>query len=189
MANWLNNFAKTTLAAAFLLLAGCDRGDPAGGLLGSGAGSELEEAAIERGVVVDAESSDPVGLYERSHTSGSDGFCLIPESGAQFAFGVTVSFGTDLFCEGRGTTTRDGAKLALTFDGAPGCAFDATYEGDAIKLAGVVPDACKPLCSPRGTFAGAEMRRVGWDEKSALSLKSRKEQGGVLCGQGLKQIQ
>ncbi len=178
-------FAAMAAMAAMAALAGCDRGDPAGGLIGNGAGSELEEAAIERGVVVDAESSDPVGLYERIHTSGSDGFCLIPGGGDQLSFGVTVSFGTDLFCEGRGKATRDGAKLALTFDGAPGCAFDATYAGDAIKLAGAVPDACKPLCSPRGTFAGAEMRRVGWDDTSAQTLKSRKEQGGVLCEQAI----
>lgn len=184
---------RALLLAALLVLAGCNRGEPAGGVLGGGAGSELEAAAIERGVVIDAESSEPMGFYERSHTSGSDGFCLMPEilnkPGAKYSFGVSISFGTDLYCEGRGTAIRDGANLALTFDDAAGCAFDATYEGDAIKLAGTVPDACKQLCSPRGTFAGAEMRRVGWDAKSALSLKSRKTDGTIMCNKEFALIQ
>jgi hypothetical protein len=163
------------------LLTSCRGGESSGGLLGGGSGSELEEAAIERGVIVDAESSDPTGLYERNHTSGSDGFCLTPGDGSDFRFAATISFGTDLFCEGQGMAERDGSKLRLSFEGAPGCSMDAEYEGDAIKLGGTMPEACRPLCSQRGSFAGAEMRRVGWTAADAARLASKRDVAGKLC--------
>jgi hypothetical protein len=161
-------------------LSACGAGrNPVDAITG-GAGSDLEQAAIDNGVVVDAQTSDPVGLYNREHTSGSDGFCLV-QSDSGYDFAAVVSFGQDLFCQGAGSARRSGAALSLRFDGAPECNFDATFEGDAIKLAGQVPDACAKLCTPRGTFAGAEMRRVGWDANAAARLKSRTKPITLLC--------
>lgn len=172
---------RVILAGCGILLAfaGCrDAGD--GPVFGGGSGNALEEAAIERGVIVDAETSEATGLYARNHTSGSDGFCLIPD-GSDYKFAASISFGADLFCEGQGVAERDGSTLALKFDAAPGCVMGAEYQGNAIKLDATMPDACKPLCSLRGSFAGAELRRVGWTTKDASQLASKREKGAKLC--------
>ncbi len=170
-----------------MALASCGRDEGGGTMFGGNSGSDLEQEAIARGLVVDAETSDPVGLYRRSHVSGEDALCLLSDSDDAYRFGVSISFGSDLFCEGVGTATRSGTQLRLIFNGAPGCSFSADYVGDAIRLPGAVPDACKALCSPRGTFAGAEMPRVGWDAASAAGAGaplSRARNGEKLCAPG-----
>lgn len=152
---------RTGFALPLLLLAACrDTADAP-----TDPDHPLEVAAREANVVADAGATPPVGQYERIHAAGRDSLCVTGRDG-EYRFAMVASFGTTLTCEGEGALTQDGEQLRLAFDGGR-CTIDASYDGDRVSLAGVVPESCSALCGPRASFSGVAVDRVSWDEPAA----------------------
>lgn len=139
--------------------------------------SGLEAAAIEAGVISDPASTDPTGLYARDR----DKICVVPSATA-FRVGVYVDYGNDYFCSGLGEATRSGEALHITLTSAPGCTFDAKYDGDRIALPGALPDACQKACSKRASLAGLNVERLSGSPSEAAALRDGR--GRMLCGDG-----
>ncbi|MGN6818475.1 MAG: hypothetical protein ACTHJR_07375 [Sphingomonas sp.] len=104
----------------------------------------LEAAAIEAGIIDDPANTDPTGLYQRDR----DRICVVPSARA-FHIGLYVDYGDTYYCSGQGEATRAGETLHVDLASAPGCSFDAEFEGDRIVVPGRLPDACQKACSPR----------------------------------------
>ncbi|MES2058761.1 MAG: hypothetical protein V4564_22675 [Pseudomonadota bacterium] len=138
--------------------------------------SGLEAAAIEAGVIPDPDSTDITGLYARD----TDRVCIVPTATA-YRIGVFVDYG-DQNCGGTGVATRVGETLTLDFPTAPGCSFDARFEGDHIAFPGKVPDACARLCERRASLAALDVDRLSESVSEASTLRDGK--GKLLCSGG-----
>lgn len=150
--------------AAALLLAGCSpSAEP------PEAAATLEEAAIARGVVRDPAATTPVGLFARA----GDRLCIAGDR-----IGMFVDYGDDIGCSARGRFVRDGE--ALRIDLGDGCAFEAAFDGDHVRLPGALPAACKRLCTRRASLAGFEVDRLSDSGSEATAL--RDPRGRPLCG-------
>ncbi len=136
--------------------------------------SSLEAAAIEAGIVSDPANTDPTGLYRRDR----DRICVVPSATA-FRIGIYVDYGETYYCSGQGEATRAGETLHVELDNAPGCAFDARFEGDRIVLPGRLPDACQKACSARASLAGLSAERLSNSPSEAGALRDGK--GRLLC--------
>ena len=139
--------------------------------------SSLEAAAIEAGVISDPASTDPTGLYARDR----DKVCVVPSATA-FRVGLYVDYGSDYFCSGSGEATRAGETLHVDLTSAPGCSFDAKFDGDRIALPGALPDACQKACSKRASLAGLTVERLSDSPSEAAALRDGR--GRMLCGGG-----
>lgn len=149
---------------AALMLAGCSPSAAPGD-----ESATLEQAAIARGVVRDPAAATPEGLYARE----GDRLCIAGDR-----IGMFVDYGDDIGCSGRGTFTRDGE--ALRIDLGDGCAFEAAFDGDHIRLPGALPATCKRLCTRRASLAGFEVNRLSESGSEAAALRDPK--GRQLCG-------
>lgn len=156
-------------------LAGCSGASAPPGR-GSGE-SDLETAAIAAGVIPDPRSADISGLYARE----TDRLCIVPDR-LDFRAGVVVDYGDRQQCSGTGHVTRAGEGLHLVFDDAPGCSFDARFDGDRIVLPGRLPGACAKLCSGRASLAGLDVERLSESPTEAATLRDPK--GRLLCRPG-----
>ncbi len=137
----------------------------------------LEAAAIEAGVIPDPNSSDITGLYARD----TDRLCVVPTATA-YRIGVYVDYGEDQYCGGSGVVTRVGETLNVDFPAAPGCNFNARFEGDRIAFPGKVPDGCARLCSRRASLAALDVDRLSESVSEASTLRDAK--GKLLCSGG-----
>ncbi len=153
-------------AAALLFLAGCSQGTaPAP----EPEGAALEQAAIARGVVRDAATAEPVGLYARE----GDRLCVTGKR-----IGAFVDYGEANGCSARGTLARDGERLRVDF--GKGCAFEAGFDGDAVRFPGKLPDACEAACRGRASLAGLRFDRLSESGSEAAALRDPAGRG--LCG-------
>ena len=101
-------------------------------------------------------------------------------SATAFRIGVYVDYGNDFFCSGSGEATRTGETLRVTLTNAPGCAFDAKFDGDRIAVPGALPDACQKACSHRASLAGLNVERLSDSPSEAAALRDGR--GRMLCG-------
>ena len=136
--------------------------------------TSLEAAAIEAGVIADPANADPTGLYARDR----DKICVVPSATA-FRVGMFVDYGDDYFCSGSGDATRTGEVLHVELTSAPGCSFDAAFDGDRIAIPGAVPDACRKACSKRASLAGLAVERLSDSASEAAALRDGR--GTMLC--------
>ena len=136
----------------------------------------LEAAAQEANLVVDPLTTPPTGLFERRHAAGLDAICMVPDEDDAYRFGMVVSFGTNLTCQGGGTAVQDGENLTLSFRDAE-CTVKASYDGQSIHIEGRVAEGCSALCGPRASMSGVGVQRVGWNEADARLLEARVVQG------------
>lgn len=166
----------------FLPLALCSscRDSPQPGLVD--ADNPLDAAASDANLIVDPASTSPVGLYERTHVAGTDGICI--SDTADMRFGLVMHFGPTLVCEGTGSARHDGDAISLDFSEAD-CAIDAAYDGQSIRIPGVIPAGCSALCGPRASMSGGAMARVGWGEGDARRLHSSRD---VLRGRAARRL-
>ncbi|QQV75909.1 hypothetical protein H5J25_09845 [Sphingomonas aliaeris] len=163
---------KTWLVLA-VSLAGCS---------GGGTGSEptarptnsLEAAAIDAGMIADPASVDITGFYTRD----TDRICVVPAP-QDYKIGILVNYGDDLGCSGSGTAKRTGGKLDVLFPAAPGCGFEARFEGDRLIFPAKVPAACAKLCQGRASIAALDVERISDSTSEASSLRSRSGQFAV----------
>lgn len=137
--------------------------------------TSLEAAAIAAGIVADPAASDPTGLYTRD----SDQLCIVPSATA-FRIGMHVEYGDTHACSGTGIATRAGETLHVELTSAPGCAFDAQFEGDRIAIPGALPDACQKACTERASLAGLSVERISDSPADAATLRDGR--GRLLCG-------
>ncbi|THD36753.1 MAG: hypothetical protein E7773_07070 [Sphingomonas sp.] len=136
--------------------------------------SSLEAAAIDAGIISDPANTDPTGLYARDR----DKVCVVPSATA-FHVGVYVDYGDDYFCSGSGGATRAGETLHVELTSAPGCSFDAKFDGDRIAVPGALPDACQKACSKRASLAGLNVERLSDSPSEAAALRDGR--GKMLC--------
>ena len=166
-----------------LLLAGCDRAAPdrAGGEID--AGTPLEIAARERGVVR-PDTATPTGVFERSHELGRDAMCAVPDGAGRWRFAVTASFGPGLRCTARGTMTSERDGWRMRFAGVEGCNMLVREEEDELRLPGKLPSQCDSLCPARASLAGLDLPRASWSEEDAKRLRISDGRGNIigLCG-------
>ena len=160
------------LLVALLLLGGCQGGQPTPAATPTP--TSLEAAAIAAGVVADPANTDPTGLYARDR----DKICVVPSATA-FHVGIYVDYGDTYYCSGQGEATRAGETLHVTLTSAPGCSFDAQFEGDRIAIPGRLPDACQKACSERASLAGLSVEKLSDSPSEAAALRDGK--GKMLC--------
>lgn len=134
----------------------------------------LDRAAAEASLIVDPDTTSPIGLYERRHAVGTDAICVAGEGDSDLHFGLVMHFGATLVCEGQGVARHDGGHIMLDFEQAD-CAINASYDGQSIALPGIVDEGCAALCGPRASMSGGAMARVGWSVDDALRLTSRRD--------------
>ncbi|QDZ07407.1 hypothetical protein FPZ24_07875 [Sphingomonas panacisoli] len=160
--------------AVLLLLGGC-QGQSAPDARPTPSG--LEAAAIEAGIISDPAGTDPTGLYARDR----DKICIVPSATA-YRVGVYVDYGNDYFCSGSGEATRTGETLHVELSSAPGCSFDAKFDGDRIAVPGALPEACQKACSKRASLAGLNVERLSDSPSEAAALRDGR--GRMLCDSG-----
>lgn len=153
-------------AAALLLLAGCSQGAAP---VPEPEGAALEEAAVARGVVRDAATAEPVGLYARE----GDRLCVAGQR-----IGAFVDYGEANGCSARGRLVRDGERLRVDF--GKGCTFEAGFDGDAVRFPGALPDGCESACRGRASLAGLRFDRLSESGSEAAALRDPAGRG--LCG-------
>lgn len=160
---------------ACLLLAACSKPQekPAAASPASG----LEAAAIEAGVIADPASTNIAGLYARD----TDRVCIVPNATA-YRIGVFVDYGENQTCGASGVVSHVGETLNLDFPQAPGCNFDARFEGDRIVFPGQVPQACSALCRGRASVAALDLERLSESVSEASTLRDAR--GKLLCTGG-----
>ncbi|MGY4396140.1 hypothetical protein ACVWZA_001313 [Sphingomonas sp. UYAg733] len=165
------------LVLALLLVAACSRQPDVPKQTAAAPATGLEAAAIEAGVIPDPNGTDITGLYARD----TDRMCVVPTATA-YRIGVYVDYGEDQNCGGSGVVTRVGEALNVDFPDAPGCNFDARFEGDGISFPGKVPDGCAKLCSRRASLAALDVDRLSESVSEASTLRDAK--GKLLCSGG-----
>lgn len=141
--------------------------------------SALEQAGLKAGVIVDAATVSPVGLYRHRHEAGLDSLCIIKRDDGQMQFGLEAMFGEGVECRGHGTLRPSGDKLIMNF-ARSACLIVAGYEGDRIAIPGAVDVQCASLCSERGSLEGVSFPRVSRDE--SVARDARGEKRNRLCG-------
>ena len=156
----------TRWAAALLMLAGCSQ---AAAPSSEPQGAALEQAAIARGVVREAATAQPVGLYARE----GDRLCVTDRR-----IGVFVDYGEANGCSARGRFVRTGERLRVDF--GKDCAFDATFDGDAVGFPGALPAGCETACRGRASLAGLRFDRLSESGSEAAALRDPAGRG--LCG-------
>ncbi|KQM88277.1 hypothetical protein ASE67_00475 [Sphingomonas sp. Leaf23] len=153
-------------AAALLLLAGCSQGTAP---LREPEGAALEQAAMARGVVRDAAAAEPVGLYARE----GDRLCVAGQR-----IGAFVDYGEANGCSARGRFVRAGERLTVDF--GKGCAFEAGFDGDAVRFPGELPAGCEAACRGRASLSGLRFDRLSESGSEAAALRDPTGRG--LCG-------
>lgn len=138
---------------------------------------DLESAAITAGVIPDPTNTDITGLYARD----TDRVCLVPTR-LNYRIGVFVDYGDRQKCGGSGTVTRVGETLHVTFGEAPGCDFEARFEGDRIVFPGRLPEGCTKLCAQRASLAALDVTRLSDSVSEASTLRDGR--GRLLCSGG-----
>jgi len=136
--------------------------------------TSLDAAAIAAGVIADPANTDPTGLFARDR----DKICVVPSATA-FRIGIYVDYGETFYCSGSGEATRAGEALHVELTSAPGCSFDAQFEGDRIAIPGKLPDACQKACSERASLAGLSVERLSDSPSEAGAMRDGK--GKMLC--------
>lgn len=160
-----------------LMLSACSSESAAPPRASATTAPDLETAAIAAGVIADPANTDMTGLYARD----TDRVCVVPDR-LNFRIGAFVDYGDQQNCSGSGTVTRVGEALHITFAGAPGCDFDARFEGDRIVFPGRMPQACEKLCGRRASFAALDVRRLSDSVSEASTLRDSKRK--LLCAIG-----
>lgn len=168
--------AKRLIAAALLLVSGCDRHGTGTADAQIDADNPLEMAARERGVVR-GDATSPVGVFERAHDLGRDAMCVVPDGAGQWRFAMTASFGTSLSCAAKGTIVRDRDGWRMRFAGHEGCEASVREEEEELRLPGQLPPECASLCPSRASLSGLRLPRASWSAADARGLQIGDERG------------
>ena len=162
------------------LLAACGENAPA--IMGGGndVGSQLDEAAIEAGIMPDPDEVEFAGRFETRSDLGTDKFCAVASGAKQFSVGFLAVFGPESKCEGTGTAVVTGDKVRVTLNGKGSCAFDARYDGIELRFPGAVDGGCTSYCTPRASLSGTHYFMVQPGDNAARNTLGRDIER--LCG-------
>ena len=136
------------------------------------AGSRLEAAASNAGLIVDSGKVSLIGAWSRD----TDHVCIVPRRDGTLQVGARVDYGPGQGCAARGTATRSGEAIRITF-GA--CRFDARFDGGRLIFPGEVPGACDRLCTGRASLAALAVDHLSMSLSEAATLRSA--DGEPLC--------
>lgn len=165
--------AKTVSRAILLsLLWSCSNSKDAIDHTSAGVGSQLEQAAIETGVIRDPASTDLTGVY----ANDPERVCVVPAT-KNFHIGVTLDYGEGQRCRATGNLQRTAATLRI--DLGDGCKFDARFDGEGIKFPGALPAACQTKCIGRATMAGLSVDMLSTSLSEAIAMVDTR--GRTLC--------
>lgn len=140
-----------------LMLSACDGAATPGADTAPAPSGDLEEAALEAGLVVDPDSLELEGAFERPSDLGTDRFCAVRTGDRRYTIGLRAVFGADSSCQGRGTATLDGETVTITIPvKGEDCMIAARFDGTQLALAGDVAPACAQLCDDRASLAGVD---------------------------------
>ncbi len=134
--------------------------------------TDLESAAIERGLVRDPGDTAVAGLYARD----TDRLCVVPD-GARYRAGAYVDYGDGIACNGSGPAEQSGDRLRIEL--GDGCTIDAGFDGERVTFPARIADACKALCSGRASFAALNVTRLS--ESLAEAAAMRDGRGRLPC--------
>jgi hypothetical protein len=152
-------------------LTGCGSDAPA--ILGGiDSGDALDKQAVAKGLLPDPDGLALSGRFETRSDLGIDKFCAVTNAGIS-RFGMLAVFGPESKCEGQGTATFDGETVSLTFEGKKQCAFEAEYDGIAIRFPGSIGPGCASYCSPRASMSGTQYYLVEQGNESARRVLGR----------------
>src|SRR3546814_16693515 len=96
-------------AALLLLLAACSDGQSRS-TPSAGDVPDLEQAAIDSGVIPDVSQIDPTGLFQRRPEGGTDAMCLVPDGKEEYRLGQAAHSGGASYCSGRSAKGREGKE-------------------------------------------------------------------------------
>src|SRR3546814_20523141 len=102
-------------AAFLLLLAACSHGQSRS-TPSAGDVPDLEQAAIDIGVIPDVSQIDPTGLVQRSHEGSPDAMCLGPDGHQTYRFGLVAHYGGESYCSGHGRAKQARDMLVFRFE-------------------------------------------------------------------------
>jgi hypothetical protein len=155
------------------LLAACGENTPVVLSGGNDVGSQLDEAAIDAGIMPDPDEVEFAGRFETRSDLGTDKFCAVGRGSNQFNVGFLAVFGPESKCEGRGTAAVDGDKVRITLAGKGKCAFDARYDGIELRFPGSVESGCASYCSDRASLSGTHYFIVRAGDNAARGTLGR----------------
>lgn len=150
-----------------LLLSACQRPQP----VAPTPGSRLEQAAVARGLVPDADG----GTLTGSWASDTDRVCVVPV-GAATQLGVSIDYGEGQDCAASGTVDRHGNRLRVRFGD---CRFDARFDGERISFPAELPSSCDRLCTGRASLSAMAVERLSESVSEAATLRG--PNGKLLC--------
>jgi hypothetical protein len=160
---------KFPLLVAALLVTACggggeDKGNQASpSAQGSGGGADPAKPI--------GASDSLTGLYELKSGGLPSQLCIIQRGGGAARFGLNIWGANMHACSGAGTVERKGSKLTLVMAGDRSCTVDAAIEGNAIRLAGKVPEGCAYYCGKNVAMTGISLARSGNTEADALKAR------------------
>lgn len=160
---------KPVAVAALVMLAACERPDPAA--VDSRGGEGLERAALAANLITDPSRILPTGVF----AADNDRVCLLPRQDG-YRVGASVDYGEGQRCVARGTAT---GHDTLAIDFGEGCRFNARSDGDRIVFPTILPSSCAGACERRATLAALSVERLSDAEAEAARLRGA--DGRLLC--------
>lgn len=155
------------------LLAACGENTPS--VLGGGnnTGSQLDEAAIDAGIMPDPDDVEFAGRFETRSDLGTDKFCAVANGSEKFNIGFLAVFGPESKCEGKGSASVNGDKVRVTLTGKGACEFEARYDGIELRFPGAVENGCASYCSDRASLSGTHYFMVQPGDAAARGTLGR----------------
>ncbi|WP_375428124.1 hypothetical protein [uncultured Sphingomonas sp.] len=138
----------------------------------TGAGAELERAAVAAGLVPDPVRASIVGAWARDN----DRVCVVPTKAGRGRIGVVLDYGEGNDCVAAGAVRRTGDRLRVDL-GA--CRIDARFDGERIAFPAEVDEACARFCRGNASLAALSVERVSGSAAEAATLRA--PSGRLLC--------
>ena len=154
-----------------ILLAGCDRSQPAAAP--DTPGARLEHAARSAGLVPDPDHATLIGSWAKD----TDRVCVVAGPASTYRIGALVDYGEGQGCAASGTATRSGDRVDIRF-GA--CVVRARFDGERLVFPPEIPRACEAVCVGRASLAALAVAHIS--ESSAEAATLRTPGGRLLCG-------
>jgi hypothetical protein len=156
-----------------LALVACGEGGQLPSVGGGDSGDELDQQAIEKGLLPDPDNLSFTGRFETRSELGTDKFCATGNGGRNHDIGFLAVFGPESKCEGQGTAMIDGNKVSIRLTSKEQCSFDAEYDGIVLRFPGSVPETCASYCSRNANMSGTRYYFVDPGNKAAQATLGR----------------
>jgi len=173
---------RPLVAFLFLALAACQQDPASQSTNGAGAGAQLDQLAIQKGLLPDPKSRSLAGRFETNSELGTDKFCAVARTAGDYDIGFLAVFGPESKCEGQGSATLEGDMISITLNGKDSCSFSADYDGIVLRFPGVVPEGCASYCSRNASMSGTRYYFV--DPGNAAARRTLGREIENLCGNG-----